>query len=179
MWNPDLYEETLHFAASAHEGQFVPGRPYSYVVHLAQVSMEVLRAAYIEDVDDPNLAMQCALLHGTLSGTAVTYQILLDRFGSDVAEGVLALTENQNLPEKKRLEDSLKRITKKNHEIWMVKLADRIAALGQPPEHWKIEKRNLYLTESKMVYEYLKKGSRSLAARLSDRIYAYKKFIDR
>jgi hypothetical protein len=33
MWSPDLYDETLHFAASAHEGQFVPGKNYSYVVH--------------------------------------------------------------------------------------------------------------------------------------------------
>ena len=179
MWNPDLYEETLHFAASAHEGQFVPGRPYSYVVHLSQVSMEVLRAAYLEDTEDPNLAMQCSLLHDTLEGTLVTHQILLDRFGTEVAEGVLALTRNQDLPEKKQLEDSLKRIVKLKREIWMVKLADRISNLREPPEHWDLEKRELYLEDAKLIFDYLKKGSRHLASRLSDKIYAYKKFLNR
>jgi (p)ppGpp synthase/HD superfamily hydrolase len=177
MWNPDLYDETLHFAASAHEGQFVPGKNYSYVVHLVGVCMEVMRAAIIEEVDDPNLAMQCALLHDTMEETALTSDILIDRFGKEVTEAVKALTKNPDIPKKRRLEDCLKRIIKLKREIWMVKLADRISNLKEPPEHWDNDKKKDYLEGSILIHTYLKKGSPYLAARLSDKIYAYKKYL--
>ncbi len=177
MWNPDLFDETLHFAAAAHEGQFVPGKNYSYIVHLMGVCMEALRAAVIEEVEDPNLVMQCALLHDTIEDTALSYDIILDRFGREVADGVMALTKNAELPKKRRMDDSLKRVMRQKKEIWMVKLADRVWNLKEPPEHWDAEKRREYLEEAKVIHTTLKKGSPYLAARLSDKIYAYKKYL--
>jgi len=178
MWNPDLFDDTLHFAASAHEGQFVPGKNYSYIVHLVGVCIEALRAAVIEEVEDPNLVMQCALLHDTIEDTALTYEIILDRFGREVADGVSALTKNQDLPKKRQMEDSLERIMQQKKEIWMVKLADRAWNLREPPAHWELRKRQEYLEESQTILRLLKKASPYLAARLSDKMYNYKKFLE-
>lgn len=177
MWNPDVFSETLHFAASAHEGQFVPGKPYSYVVHLMEVCMETLRAALLEDVEDPNLAMQCALLHDTIEDTAVTHEILVDRFGHEVADGVLALSKGNEFKKKKELDVYLKNIAAQKREIRMVKLADRIVNLQEPPAHWDNEKRKSYREEAKQILKALKKTSNLLESRLSDKIYEYKRFI--
>ncbi|MFQ3621670.1 MAG: HD domain-containing protein [Spirochaetales bacterium] len=178
MWNPDLYSETLHFAAAAHEGQFVPGKTYSYVVHLVDVCMESMRAAILEEIDDPNLVMQCSLLHDTLEETAVTYEILLDRFGRDVAEGVRAISKKPDYQHtKKNLEEYIKGIAAQKREVRIVKLADRIVNLREPPAHWDMEKRKEYLEESRFILKGLKKTSPLLEARLNDKIYAYKRYI--
>jgi|YNPNPStandDraft_1061719.scaffolds.fasta_scaffold81560_2 (p)ppGpp synthase/HD superfamily hydrolase len=178
MWNPDLYSDTLYFAASAHEGQFVPGKTYSYVVHLVDVCMEAMRAAILEELEDPNLAMQCALLHDTLEDTAVTYEILLDRFGRDVANGVRALSKKPELPHtRKVLEEYLRELAAQKREVRIVKLADRIVNLREPPAHWDMEKRKEYLEESRLILKFLKKTSPLLESRLNDKIYAYKRYI--
>ena len=173
MWNPDLFRETLYFAAGAHEGQFVPGQNYSYVVHLMGVCMEALRAAMIEPAD-ANLIMQCSLLHDTMEDTPITFNILNDRFGSQVAEGVLALTWQEG----ESIEEYLKKIARQSKEVWMVKLSDRIWNMQEPPEHWDLAKRKEYSREAKVILETLKAGSPYLAARLSDKIYAYNKYLD-
>jgi (p)ppGpp synthase/HD superfamily hydrolase len=174
MWDPDLFNETLYFAAAAHEGQFVNGRNYSYVVHLIGVCMEALRAAQIEQGVDSNLIMQCSLLHDTIEDTPVTQDILSDRFGKQVAGGVTALTRMDGEP----AENYLKRIAQKEKEVWMVKLADRIWNMNTPPYHWDAAKRREYLEEAKLIHEALHKGSLYLAARLSDKIYSYRKFLE-
>ena len=35
MWSQDLFLHALHFAASAHDGQRVPGSGHPYLVHAA------------------------------------------------------------------------------------------------------------------------------------------------
>ena len=172
MWNPELYHETLHFAAGAHEGQYVSGHNYSFVVHLVGVCNEALRASLIEPADS-NLIMQCSLLHDTLQDTPVTLNILNDRFGNEVAEGVLALTKQEGEP----YTEYLKKIMRQKKEIWMVKLADRIWNMYEPPEHWDMEKRKDYREEAREILETLRIGSPYLAARLSDKIYAYSRYL--
>ena len=174
MWDPEIFNTTLYFAAAAHEGQFVNGKNYSYVVHLIGVCMEALRAAQIEQDVDSNLIMQCSLLHDTIEDTPVTAEILKDRFGKQVAEGVVALTRIEG----ESSEAYLKRIIGKEKEIWMVKLADRVWNMNEPPSHWDLAKRKEYLEETKIINDALRKGSPYLTARLSDKIYAYKRYLE-
>jgi (p)ppGpp synthase/HD superfamily hydrolase len=174
MWNTDLYYETLDFAAAAHEGQTVPGKAYAYVVHLADICSEVLRAAIIENIEDPNLAMQCALLHKVMEDTAVTHAILCDRFGQEVADGVQALTMNNSLPEKKRHLDGVHRVKLQKTEVWLVKLADAITILRDPPDFWDKEKRLQVMQEARAIRAALGKGSPYLSARLHDVLFYYK-----
>ena len=79
--------------------QKVPGTNLPYIVHLSLVSMETMAALSVEEIEDPNLAIQCALLHDTIEDKHCDYKEIEKYFGKPVADGVMALTKNYNLKE--------------------------------------------------------------------------------
>ncbi|MBF0121133.1 MAG: bifunctional (p)ppGpp synthetase/guanosine-3',5'-bis(diphosphate) 3'-pyrophosphohydrolase [Desulfobacterales bacterium] len=168
IWSPDLYIKAWNFACSAHLGQKVPGTDLPYVNHIANVSMEVMTAiAYESDIDNPDLAVQSALLHDTLEDTKVCYNKIKSIFGEDVAKGVLALTKDKNLSKKAdQMKDSLNRILQQPKEIWMVKLADRITNLQPPPNYWSKEKIVQYHKEAIEIFDTLRLANKILEQRL-------------
>lgn len=177
MWNQDLYQKAMHFAASAHKEQKVPGKNYSYTVHFALVAMEIMGAITAGETENPDLAVCCALLHDTLEDTEVTYEELEKIFGDSVARGVRALSKNKNLSKEEQMEDSLKRIKAEPPEVGMVKLADRITNLQTPPFFWKADKKKAYLKEAKRILKELKYTSPFLARRMEEKITDYKQYI--
>ena len=164
---PDRYVAALRFAAARHHDQRVPGTELPYLVHVASVAAEVIAAF---PVDDPDLAVACALLHDTIEDTGTTHAELVAAFGDAVADGVLALTKTAGMA------DSLRRIRLQPHEIWMVKLADRITNLAPPPPHWTVEKCRTYREEAIAIADALGAASPRLDARLRDRIGSYLAF---
>ena len=102
----DLYNKTIDFAANAHKDQKVPGKEYSYVVHLSNVAMELF-SAFLNTGETLNFgfAIQCALLHDTIEDTGVKYEEIIEIFGKEIADGVLALTKDKNIADKS---DSMK-----------------------------------------------------------------------
>jgi (p)ppGpp synthase/HD superfamily hydrolase len=137
--------------------------------------MEVMSAIVQQpNMENPNLSIQCALLHDTLEDTPVTYDELLLRFGEDVSNGVLALTKNKQLPTKtEQMADSLMRIRSQPHEIWIVKLADRITNLQTPPSHWSKQKIRAYREEAITILDALGSSHDYLATRLEKKIEHY------
>jgi len=180
MWNPDKYQAAILFAAQAHLGQTFAGQELPYLVHLAQVTMEVMRALCQESEGlDADLAVQCALLHDTLEDTDTTYAELASHFGEAVAQGVQALGKNPDLPKTERMADSLQRILKlQRREVAMVKLADRITNLQQPPAHWSREKKRAYQAEALVILSELGAAHAWLAQRLADKIEAYTTYLE-
>lgn len=176
-WSQEGYIKALLFAANAHNSQKVPGTELPYLTHLTMVSMEVMAVLAVEDVLDGNLAIQCALLHDVLEDTTVEYERLKDTFGEAVANGVQALTKNDNLPKDDKMADSLARIRQQPREVWVVKLADRITNLQPPPKHWTIEKMQSYQQEARQIYEALHEGSPALAERLKQKIEEYIRYF--
>lgn len=178
-WSQEIYVSAYQFAARAHVGQNVPGTDISYIQHLSFVSMEVI-AALREDTHkrDENLAIQCALLHDVVEDTKVTQHEVETRFGSAVAQGVQALTKDKTRPKAEQMDDSLARIVQQPHEIWMVKLADRISNLLPPPAHWDQTKRRYYHQEAQLILKTLGPASPSLSKRLQERINAYTAFFE-
>lgn len=172
-WSQDAYLEAYRFAAEAHLGQRYPGTEISYLMHLSFVSMEVLAALAVEDHDDGDLALRCALLHDTVEDTERTREQLAERFGEAVAAGVSALTKDETLPKTERMADSLRRIREQPREVWLVKLADRISNLAPPPAHWDAAKIAAYREEAREILAALGEASPFLGARLSARIDAY------
>ena len=180
-WSQDTYIRTYRFAAEAHKGQLVPGTDLPYLMHLSFVTMEVIAALAVEQVDHPDLAVQCALLHDTIEDTDVTYDDVRDMFGTDVADGVLALSQDATIaalePKAERkllqLEDSVQRIKQQPKEIWMVKLADRITNLQPPPSHWNEEKIARYKEGAKLIHKELAPASVYLGQRLRMKIDGY------
>lgn len=176
-WSPDLYARALRYAGERHGGQVVPDSQLPYVVHVCMVAAEVKAALARERFRQPDLAVQCSLLHDTLEDTATTYEDLLAEFGPEVAGGVRALTKDPALPKAERMRDSLRRIQEAPREVWIVKLADRITNLQPPPSSWDAAKRTAYCEQAKDICSALGSASAFLRARMEAKIEAYRAHI--
>lgn len=172
-WDRELYIKACRFAAQAHLGQLIPNSELPYLLHLNLVSMEVLTALSAEAGHDGDLAVQCALLHDTIEDTDTTYEQIATIFGTNVADGVAALSKNPTLDKSQQLADSLCRIERQPKEIWMVKLADRITNLQPPPAHWDRAKIYRYRDEAIEIHDRLQAASPFLARRLAEKIQNY------
>jgi (p)ppGpp synthase/HD superfamily hydrolase len=164
------------FAAEAHHatGACVPGTALPYFYHVTLVAMETLGALAAEDGHDGDLAVQCALLHDVLEDAPVTADQLAGHFGPMVSAGVAALSKDPGIGDPTaQLEDSLRRIRHQPKSVWIVKLADRIANLQPPPQHWRRERILRYREGAKMILDALGVASPHLARRLADRIRDY------
>ena len=187
-WSQEEYIRATLFAAKAHRGQVYSGTGLPYLIHLSFVSMEIIAALAVEEVNHPDLAVRCALLHDVLEDTKVSEQKLKEEFGTEVTDGVKALTKKKGgvkvLTKKKkeeeklkRLRGSLKRIKNQPHAIWMVKLADRISNLQPPPFGWDQTKIKDYWESSQEIHEALKDSSPYLGERLLQKIENYAQYI--
>ncbi|MBD2596154.1 bifunctional (p)ppGpp synthetase/guanosine-3',5'-bis(diphosphate) 3'-pyrophosphohydrolase [Nostoc spongiaeforme FACHB-130] len=176
-WSQESYIKAYKFAAIAHHNQTIPGSEMPYIMHLSFVSMELIAALNVEKVANPDLAIQCAVLHDTIEDTGITFEQIKVEFGEAVAKGVLALTKDNSLAKHLQMADSLRRIKQQPPEVWMVKLADRISNLQAPPHYWSQEKIIKYREEAIEIYEALKDASPFLATRLASKIEDYKAYI--
>lgn len=78
--------EALEFARQAHHGQLRrSGQPY--------ITHPVAVAEYLIDIQMDDDTVVAALLHDTLEDTAVTYEMIADKFGPKVAELVDGVTK--------------------------------------------------------------------------------------
>lgn len=175
-----IYQKTIIFATLKHLeiNQTIKDSNLPYVIHLSNVAMEILIASHNTEKFDLNFATQVALLHDTLEDTHTTFEELKLEFGIEVAEGVSALTKNDNLPKEAKMLDSINRISKQKKEIWAVKLADRITNLQKPPKSWDNLKRTEYREEAKIILEKLKGGNEYLESRLRSKIDEYEQYLD-
>lgn len=173
----NLYQKAVKYAGEKHSEQKVPGTQSNYIVHISNVAMEVMLSHSSHNDFDLNLAIQIALLHDTIEDTTATYEELKSEFGKEVADGVLALTKDSSLNSKEeKMTDSLNRINALSKEVGIVKLADRITNLQQPPAHWDKEKIASYAAEAKMIAASLGHTNEYLASRINQKIEAYKSY---
>ena len=178
LWNQDKYTRAWRFAAGAHAGQAVPGAKTPYLWHIGLVASEAMAAAAQEQVNAPDLLVPSAVLHDVIEDTPRTYEDILSVFGPQVADGVSALTKDENLPSKDaQMADSLERIQRQPGEIRMVKLCDRIANLQPPPAHWNAPKIKRYRDESLLILNSLGGASQYLSQRLAEKIRTYSTYF--
>ncbi len=174
--NQDNITKAWFFASRVHKEQFYPGEELPYITHIGNVMMEVM--AVSSRLENPELAIMCAILHDTIEDTSTTYADIEKEFGKAVADGVMALTKNETLATKReQMLDSLERIKMQPKEVWVVKMADRVSNLGKPPHYWKAEKVKAYRDEAKIILEYLLEANELLAIRLQEKIDNYTKYI--
>ena len=175
----ELYQKAIKFAGEKHCDQKLPGFNANYVLHLSNVAMEVLLAYQAVPDFDLAFAIQLALLHDTIEDTDTTFEVLKNQFGLDIAEGVQALTKDSAiLAKKERMLDSLSRITILKKEVGLVKLADRITNLQQPPKTWNKDKIKVYLEEAIVLSTLLPDKNEYLNNRLKNKIEDYKKYAN-
>jgi (p)ppGpp synthase/HD superfamily hydrolase len=178
-WNEELYRQTLSFAAKAHATQKIPSMEIPYLKHISAVVMETLSALQHtpEITWDMDFALQCALLHDVIEDTDIVYEEVEVSFGKKVADGVLALTKNDQLPREARMADSLQRILQQPAEVRVVKMCDRIDNLYIPPVYWSTPKRKAYQTEGQFILDTLKGVCPYAEARLQKKIDTYSNYL--
>ena len=174
-WSQEHYLKAWNFASAIHNSQKLPGSELPYINHIGLVAMEAAAAiAAGNSIQNPDLLVQCALLHDAIEDTETTYEDIKNKFGEAVADGVLALTKNEKLPSKlEQMQDSLQRINQQPAEVWMVKLCDRITNLQPPPHYWTKEKIARYRNEASLILEQLGEANEFLAKRLAQKIKDY------
>jgi (p)ppGpp synthase/HD superfamily hydrolase len=174
--NQDMITKAWFLASKAHQNQKFPGSEMPYLTHIGNVMMEIFAVSHT--LENPELAITCAILHDTIEDTDVSYDTLEQSFSKEVANGVMALTKNENLVTKKaKMLDSLKRIKMQPEEIWVAKMADRVANLGKPPHYWSQEKIEAYQEEARLILEHLGSANSIIAKRLEEKIDAYGKYV--
>jgi len=179
IWDQEKTNKAWNFASHVHNGQLVPGTDIPYINHIGNVAMEAMAVVVQEkDIKNPDLLVQCALLHDVIEDTSNSYEIIKEEFGVEVADGVLALSKDKNFPSKvEQMKDSIERIRKQPKEVWMVKLSDRITNLQSPPKHWDKEKIKKYRNESILILEKLGEANQYLAERLKKKITEYGQYL--
>ncbi len=152
-----LYQKSAKFAGEKHSNQQVKGSSANYMLHLSNVAMEILLAYQREANFDLAVAVQTALLHDTIEDTNTTFEEVEKLFGEQVAKNVLALTKNDSIKGKEeKMIDSLHRIEQCSKEAKLVKIADRITNLQEPPNIWDKDKIQQYHQQAKLIYDKLR-----------------------
>ena len=176
MIEQDKITKAWFFASRAHKEQKYPGEQLPYITHIGNVVLEVMGVA--NGLENPELAICCAILHDTIEDTNTSYEDILQEFGKAVADGVEALSKDSTLATKKeQMLDSLKRIKELPKEVWIVKMADRVANLGEPPHYWSLEKKRAYQEEARLILEQLYEANEQMANRLKAKIEDYKRYL--
>jgi len=175
----EIYQKAIKFAGEKHKSQKVPGTNSNYLMHVSNVAMEIIMAYNASNDFDVDYAVQMALLHDTLEDTETEFSELKEVFGEKVALGVLALTKNDNFSTKnEEMIDSLNRVNALEKEVGMVKLADRITNLQEPPNYWSKDETLNYLNEAKLIDKMLDNKNVYLNSRLRSKINVYKKYTE-
>lgn len=183
MWSIDELQKAWYLASQLHGGQKYgssnKGEQIEYLNHIGSVTFEILKAVGEEKGMDADLAIKCAILHDTIEDTECSFADIQNLFGEKVANGVMALTKNEELGGKEAMmHDSLKRIKLQPKEVWAVKMADRICNLSPPPYYWTNEKKRKYHAEAQLIHRELREGNPYLAERLEKKIENYAEYLE-
>lgn len=169
----DKIQEAKTLCEEKHKNQvyFIHEKEMPYYVHPFKVA-DIIKQTIKEPID-MDYALTIAYLHDTLEDTDITYGMLTEKFGKEVADGVLALSKNKALPFKEQLVDSVSRIAKQKKEVAIVKMADRICNILEPFSKWTKEKQKDYLEDSKFIYNELCDASKSMSDLFREKIVEY------
>lgn len=176
MWSSEKFLNTLFFAIKAHNEQkmkFPVDMPYS--AHIIGVLQFAIKGGINDKRKDINwdLLTQAALLHDVIEDTGTSYETVKKTFGRVTADGVMALTKNDNLVKELRMKDSVSRIKKQPKEIAMVKLADRLMNMQERVPSWSKEKQESYKKEAQLICDELGYSSKYLKQELQNKIDNY------
>lgn len=135
----------IDFAARKHSEQRRKGsKAEPYVNHLAEVARLVAEATGGED---PDLVV-AALLHDKIEDVGVTYEELAHEFGTNVADLVREVTDDNSLPKEERKRLQVVTAPHKSVRARLLKIADKTsnlsALLGSPPAGWSLERKQQY-----------------------------------
>jgi guanosine-3',5'-bis(diphosphate) 3'-pyrophosphohydrolase len=116
-----------------------------------------------------------ALLHDTVEDTDTTPEELEERFGKNIADIVMDVTDDKNLPKAERKQLQIEHASHASPKAKLVKMADKIANLrdiaSSPPDGWDESRKREYYDWAKQVVDHVRERHEGLAL-LFERAYA-------
>lgn len=157
--------DAVMFAADKHRNQRRKDADASpYINHPIALAHLLSTAGGVDDV----VVLQAAVLHDTIEDTETTEAELRARFGDDVADIVLELTDDKSLPKQRRKELQVEHAPHKSTRAALVKLADKTCNLrdvaATPPADWPPERQQEYFDWAKRVVDALPHVNSALEA---------------
>ena len=169
-----LLFHSLAFAAHKHRAQRRKDKEASpYINHPIALADVLVNEG---GVDDP-VALCAAVLHDTIEDTETSYEELQERFGKEIADVVMEVTDDKTLLKAERKERQVTHAPHLSQRARLVKLADKICNLrdiaSNPPANWPLERKQEYYEWAKRVIDGLR-GAHPGLERIFDREYARK-----
>jgi guanosine-3',5'-bis(diphosphate) 3'-pyrophosphohydrolase len=143
--------DAILFAATSHAGQFRKDGVTPYINHPIEV-MHLL--AFTGEISDEEILM-AAVLHDVIEDTEVTAEEIAERFGQNVADIVLELTDDVCLTKEERKQQQLLTCEGLSYGAKVVRISDKICnvydVVYAPPGNWDVERRRAYLAWANSV----------------------------
>lgn len=143
--------EAMHFAMLVHRDQRRRYTGVPYTDHLAEVAGIVATVAGPEQHD---LMVSVAWLHDSVEDQGVSHEALALRFGHEVADGVLLLSDLESGNRASRKEASRARLARAPGWVQTIKAADLISNTSSIVEH-DPKFAVTYLAEKRMLLQVL------------------------
>lgn len=153
------------FAAERHSNQRRKDAEASpYINHPIALAHLLATVGGVEDLN----VLRAAILHDTVEDTETTEVEIRERFGDEVAEMVMEVTDDTSLPKQRRKELQVENAPHKSQGAAMIKLADKTCNLRDiataPPADWPLLRRQEYFDLARRVVDGLPNVSAPLLA---------------
>jgi len=148
--------DAIAFAAGKHRNQRRTDAEASpYINHPLQLAHLLATEGGVMDL----ATLMAAVLHDTVEDTETTYDELRVRFGNQVADVVMEVTDDKSLPKAERKQRQVEHAPHMSQRAALVKLADKTCNLrdvaGSPPSGWALERKQQYFDWAKQVVDGL------------------------
>lgn len=151
----------MEFAREAHKDQRRKYTNAPYFDHLAEVAGIAMSVGWHYPKPHPDIFMAVCWLHDTIEDTQVTSSDIQYRFGPDVAEGVLWLSDLESGNRAERKAASRKRLADAPAWLQTIKVADLISNTGSIVQY-DPKFAVAYLEEKRLLLDVLTKADPQL-----------------
>jgi guanosine-3',5'-bis(diphosphate) 3'-pyrophosphohydrolase len=132
-------------------------------------------------VEDPKV-LAAAFLHDTVEDTKATPEEIRERFGSEVEQMVLELTDDQTLEKNERKRLQVEHAPNLSPGAKLVKLADKISNVREmcadPPMKWSVDRRRKYFEWGRQVVNAMGPVNTRLEAHFAKTVEAALSLVD-
>ena len=155
--------DALNFSAEKHRNQHRKGVEASpYINHPIEVAHVLVKEGAVED----ETTLIAALLHDTIEDTDATREEVEVKFGKEIIDLVMEVTDDKRLEKEERKALQVKHAPQLSRRAKVIKIADKICnireILERPPRDWTLERKQEYLDWSRRVVEGCRGSNKNL-----------------
>jgi guanosine-3',5'-bis(diphosphate) 3'-pyrophosphohydrolase len=176
LFDAGILLRAIEFAAEKHRDQRRKGVDAPpYINHPIGVASLIANIGGVQDLT----VLVAAVLHDTIEDTCTSSEELEKRFGVQVRDIVLEVTDNKCLPKLQRKRLQVEHSPHLSRSAKLIKLADKISNIKEvtenPPAGWSVERRREYLEWAEKVVAGCRGTSRALESHFDKTMKSAKK----